>query len=57
MTWHYVGAAAVRAAPQMDILHLINDYFGTEYEIETSWQNLFNESPQEQVCGGRLARL
>eukprot|EP00775_Hariotina_reticulata_P011674 gene11674-11817_t len=41
---------------KMDILHQINDYFGTEYEIETSWQDLFNESPEEQEAL-RLARL
>ena len=32
----------------MDILIQINDYYNTEYDLNTSWQDLFNESPEQQ---------
>jgi hypothetical protein len=41
---------------QMDILLQVNDYFGTEYEIDTPWTDLFAE-PEEQQEVLRLQRL
>ena len=32
-------------ALQADILHLINDFFGFEYEQETPWHAVFAEPP------------
>lgn len=40
----------------MDILLQINDYFGTEYEIDTPWTELFAESEEQQEAM-RLHRL
>lgn len=34
--------------PQMDILIQINDYYNTEYALDTSWQDLFTEAPEQQ---------
>jgi hypothetical protein len=41
---------------QMDILLQVNDYFGTEYEIDTPWTDLFAE-PEEAQEVLRLQRL
>jgi hypothetical protein len=41
---------------QMDILLQVNDYFGTEYEIDTPWTDLFAE-PEDQQEVLRLQRL
>jgi hypothetical protein len=38
---------------QADIMHELNDVFGTSYTIDTRWQDLFNPE-QEQL---RLRRL
>lgn len=39
----------------MDILLQVNDYFGTEYEIDTPWTDLFAEPEQQEAL--RLQRL
>ncbi|WIA30444.1 hypothetical protein OEZ86_000528 [Tetradesmus obliquus] len=41
---------------KMDILLQVNDYFGTEYEIDTPWTDLFAE-PEQQQEALRLQRL
>jgi hypothetical protein len=54
ITWCLLSCAVLHL--QMDILLQVNDYFGTEYEIDTPWTDLFAE-PEEQQEALRLQRL
>jgi hypothetical protein len=55
--WHFLLLLLLLLlCEQMDILLQVNDYFGTEYEIDTPWTDLFAE-PEEQQEVLRLQRL